>query len=485
MVTPILSEMNFETHAGLMKIDIFNVAGEEVIVLRTENIPGAMMHPVCRIQSECCSHIFGDQVCDCQEQIFWSLKAIKDTNCGLLIFLRQEGMSLGLSGKLEGINKDWRNYNAAIAVLKYYEIKTVDLISLDIKKTNALIKAGITVKKNSWHMGRTVILGKQLEHTVNRIKLGLSYSLFDKHLRCLQAVEKSKMLSIGDLNIDKFYNKNKSEEPHISVGGSGYNAAKAFSGDYNTIIFGKIGNDHNGSLIRHELEHTNLWTAIGEHPNKKTGLVEIIETEEVSVPRHYNWDKSNNANDYDVAQLKQTLAMFDIGTKDFIFITTYMFVQKGFSLKQIREFIEVASASGANIIIDIARKSLSRSVLSEFDQESFTKETLLELLQDVKPYVVIVEIQTLEALGFKTYNCRNPSKEMLKEWLGDFRTRNIICRFTESGKFKQKIGVLNGDTIFILPSEDESQNTRFTVGKGDVLSVKALANIMEFEKTNR
>lgn len=54
-----------------------------------------------RIHSEC---ILGDalysSLCDCGKQLFYAFKLINKKNCGIIIYLRQEGRGIGLRNKL-------------------------------------------------------------------------------------------------------------------------------------------------------------------------------------------------------------------------------------------------------------------------------------------------------------------------------------------------------------------------------------------------
>ena len=124
-------------------------AGEDIIV---------------RLHSECLTgDIFGSRRCDCGEQLDRSLQHIAEAGQGLLVYLRQEGRGIGLLEKIRAYNlqdaghdtvdanlllghqADERDYTVAVHILKDLGIKSVQLITNNPVKINALEEAGIKV----------------------------------------------------------------------------------------------------------------------------------------------------------------------------------------------------------------------------------------------------------------------------------------------------------------------------------------------------
>lgn len=122
-------------------------------------------NPLVRIHSSCITgDLFGSLKCDCQSQLHHALHEIAEHG-GVLIYLEQEGRDIGLVNKLkayelqrtermdtveanEALNLpiDNRRYDHALQVLKYYDIKSCQLLSNNPEKVQALQKAGIAVQ---------------------------------------------------------------------------------------------------------------------------------------------------------------------------------------------------------------------------------------------------------------------------------------------------------------------------------------------------
>ena len=123
--------------------------------------------PNVRIHSSCLTgDLMGSMKCDCGHQLDKAMEYIdKSKEGGYLFYLNQEGRGLGihnkiLSYKLQsfgtdtyradnilGYSGDERNYFAALQILKYLKIKSLNLITNNPSKIDALKKNKIIVKK--------------------------------------------------------------------------------------------------------------------------------------------------------------------------------------------------------------------------------------------------------------------------------------------------------------------------------------------------
>lgn len=136
-------------HVCLIKGD---VSGEESVL--------------CRIHSECLTgEVFSSSKCDCKQQLEAALSSIGKSECGVLIYLRQEGRGIGLGNKIRayaqqekghdtvdanrvlGLPEDARDYEEAASILEILGVRSVDLLTNNPEKISALINAGLPVKR--------------------------------------------------------------------------------------------------------------------------------------------------------------------------------------------------------------------------------------------------------------------------------------------------------------------------------------------------
>ncbi|HHJ39452.1 MAG: hypothetical protein AXA67_09060 [Methylothermaceae bacteria B42] len=119
-----------------------------------------------RVHSECLTgDVFGSHRCDCGEQLDEALRIIGQSQCGVLIYLRQEGRGIGLFKKLQAYNlqdqgldtvdanlklghqADERDYRIAALILQDLGVKSVQLITNNPKKIKDLEKYGIDITR--------------------------------------------------------------------------------------------------------------------------------------------------------------------------------------------------------------------------------------------------------------------------------------------------------------------------------------------------
>jgi GTP cyclohydrolase II len=163
-----IAEANFPSRFGHFRIFGFEgVSGDEVqecVVLRMGDISSNTEPPLVRIHSECLTgDVFHSLRCDCRSQLELSLNLIAEEGRGLLIYEHQEGRGIGLLNKLRayelqdggadtveanerlGFEADLRNYEMPAEILRYFDVKSVRLLSNNPDKIAALEHAGIHV----------------------------------------------------------------------------------------------------------------------------------------------------------------------------------------------------------------------------------------------------------------------------------------------------------------------------------------------------
>jgi len=136
---------------------------EPVAIVRGD-IRGKRGVPV-RVHSECMtSEVFGSLKCDCKQQLEAAQSEIARRGEGVVLYLRQEGRGIGLANKIRayalqqrgadtvdanrllGLPDDARTYEAAAAMLEHLGVCSIQLMSNNLDKVDALRALGVEVE---------------------------------------------------------------------------------------------------------------------------------------------------------------------------------------------------------------------------------------------------------------------------------------------------------------------------------------------------
>ncbi len=162
-----VAEADFPTQFGFFRIYGFESrAGdrvEEAVVLKMGDLE-AGEPPLVRIHSQCLTgDVFHSLRCDCRAQLEIALRSIAQEGRGLLIYEHQEGRGIGLLNKLRayelqdqgadtveanerlGFDSDLRSYELPGAILQFFGIQVVRLLSNNPQKVAAVEAAGVQV----------------------------------------------------------------------------------------------------------------------------------------------------------------------------------------------------------------------------------------------------------------------------------------------------------------------------------------------------
>jgi GTP cyclohydrolase II len=168
-----IAEADLPTRFGKFRIYAFEglrVSGvEEAVVLRMGDVASGDpalgdTGPLVRIHSQCLTgDVFHSLRCDCRSQLELALELIVAEERGLLIYENQEGRGIGLMNKIRayelqdhgldtveanerlGFKADLRDYALPAAILNYFGVHSVRLLSNNPEKVAALEKDGITI----------------------------------------------------------------------------------------------------------------------------------------------------------------------------------------------------------------------------------------------------------------------------------------------------------------------------------------------------
>ena len=147
-----------------------NRDGKEHVAIMHGNAMGREDVPT-RVHSECLTgDALGSLRCDCRDQLEVSLQAIAAQECGLVLYLRQEGRGIGLLNKLRayglqdrgldtveanlalGFRDDEREYSIAAHMLHSLKVGSIRLLTNNPKKVDELARHGVGISGRLPHV---------------------------------------------------------------------------------------------------------------------------------------------------------------------------------------------------------------------------------------------------------------------------------------------------------------------------------------------
>lgn len=165
-----VADADFPTRHGQFRICGFRLAdgsqpAEEAVAL-VKGEPQAGKVPLVRIHSQCLTgDVFASLRCDCRDQLEMALEQVGAADYGFIIYEQKEGRGIGLMSKLQayqlqdqgvdtveanrrlGYAADLRSYLLPAAILQYYGVTAVRLLSNNPEKMRALEENGIAIQE--------------------------------------------------------------------------------------------------------------------------------------------------------------------------------------------------------------------------------------------------------------------------------------------------------------------------------------------------
>src|SRR3954447_9244056 len=167
----VLASAPLPTRHGTFEMQVFRYHAREAgsslsdehVALCMGDLSGRTHVPV-RIHSECItSEVFGSLKCDCKDQLEAAQAEIARRGFGAVLYLRQEGRGIGLANKIRayalqahgadtvdanrllGLPDDARSYDAAAAMLEQLGIRSIELLTNNPAKEEAMRHLGVEV----------------------------------------------------------------------------------------------------------------------------------------------------------------------------------------------------------------------------------------------------------------------------------------------------------------------------------------------------
>lgn len=164
----VTTKAKLPTKFGEFHIVAFEIDGgrrlDDVAIVRGD-VEGQAEVPV-RMHSECLTgDVLGSTRCDCGDQLHEALRRIAEAECGILLYLRQEGRGIGIANKVRayalqdegldtvdanrhlGFDDDLRRYDLAAGMIEGLGVKSIELYTNNPKKVEGLREMGVVVAR--------------------------------------------------------------------------------------------------------------------------------------------------------------------------------------------------------------------------------------------------------------------------------------------------------------------------------------------------
>ncbi|MBN2359465.1 MAG: GTP cyclohydrolase II [Deltaproteobacteria bacterium] len=167
------SETLLPTARGLFRCVVFRDGDSLEHIAMVRGVVANGERVLCRVHSECLtSEVLGSVKCDCKAQLDAALDAVAEAECGVVVYLRQEGRGIGLGNKIRayalqefgldtvdanrhlGFADDLRRYDVAAAILEHLHVRSVVLLTNNPNKIEGLVSNGIRVDER-----RSLVVG--------------------------------------------------------------------------------------------------------------------------------------------------------------------------------------------------------------------------------------------------------------------------------------------------------------------------------------
>lgn len=158
-----MAEVDLKTKYGTFHEVLFYDGQKEAIAFYMGDI-SEQENVLCRVHSSCIhAHIFNSVECECREEMAIAQQLIQKEDCGIIIWLEQEGKGNGHHALLKsipfkregmpqaaayeaaGFKKDARDFSAAAKILRALDVTSITMLTNNQKKVDTLTQHGIKI----------------------------------------------------------------------------------------------------------------------------------------------------------------------------------------------------------------------------------------------------------------------------------------------------------------------------------------------------
>ena len=286
----------------------------------------------------------------------------------------------------------------------------------------------------------------------------------------------NRILVIGHLNVDYvipgewFAHGELAYKPRPSIGGTAYNAARAFkSVGIEPVIIGCLGKDVEGGLVMEALKRDRILTKLIVLGDRPTGICHIISRKKSGKNRRFFIRNQGDANTLDLHTIEKALGDEEAKNCQWCFIAGHLLERKHEA--EATEIIQAIGRKGRRILLDLVPHTI---------YESLDANALARIIKDTRT-VLITEYKTIIKMIDSESIKEEPNDEDWAAVFGAVNATSIVMRYGKGEISKQQIRTrIGGNRIETIQEENETaymaiQEAKGVQGFGDELTAKMLA----------
>jgi sugar/nucleoside kinase (ribokinase family) len=161
----------------------------------------------------------------------------------------------------------------------------------------------------------------------------------------------SEILVFGHLYVDSLVESPSESAVTVQVGGTGFNAARAFKEQgFEPILIGRVGVDPEANLVRQALAELGIRALLGEDRSRPTGRCRILLNHAAHSPDRFAVNPGN-ANHFDGKFFAESLSSEEAASADLGFVAFNLLRQV--AAGKAASFLDLVRRGGRTLILDL------------------------------------------------------------------------------------------------------------------------------------